>query len=189
MKKIAVYCGATKGNQIIYQKATQKLGLWIASRNMDLVYGGARVGLMGLLAKTVLKEGRKVYGIMPKEIYKRGVASKKLTSLTIVNDISLRKKKMISMADVCLALPGGIGTLEEIIDAYSWATIGDNDKPCIFFNINNYYDPLKRMFKKMVENDFLAKNTKKKLLFSNSLSEIKTFIKTYVPPKLRKYKN
>lgn len=187
LKRIAVYCGASSGSEAFYQQAAQHLGKWLVENDLDLVYGGGRVGLMGILADTVLSAGGRVYGVMPQELADREIAHQGLTSLKVVPDMSVRKKTMLTMADGCIALPGGPGTLEEIIEAYSWARIGDNENPCAFYNIHHYYDPLKTMFDQMTNQKFLTRTDRAKLLFSDSLSEIKRFMAEYVPPKVRTY--
>ncbi len=189
MKKIAVYCGASSGNNKIYQAAARKLGRWLVRENLELVYGGGGVGLMGILASEVLHNGGKVHGVMPQELVDHGAAFSELSDLEVVANMSIRKQEMLTIADGCIALPGGPGTLEEIVEAFSWARIGDNDNPCVFYNINGYYNPLKAMFDEMVQDDFLTQIDREKLLFSDSLTEILAFMTAYIPPKVRHYQN
>lgn len=186
MKKIAVYCGASAGN-ILDQRIASKIGHWLVANNYDLIYGGGGVGLMGILAKTVLEAGGKVHGYMPENLYLRGAAYQGLTDLTIVPNMAIRKQKMMAAADVCLALPGGAGTLEEIIEAYSWARVGDNPNPCILYNEDGYYDLLQQFFKQMVEKGFLSKKHYQKLCFAKNLQQLTNFIANYTPPKIRQY--
>ncbi|WP_089108421.1 TIGR00730 family Rossman fold protein [Secundilactobacillus mixtipabuli] len=185
MSKIAVYCGAATGNLPVYQEAATRLGHYLADHQLELVYGGGRVGLMHVLANTVIKAGGKVHGIMPKELVARGAAATNITDLTVVDSMSLRKQQMLELADGCIALPGGPGTLEEIVEAYSWARIGDNPNPCVFYNVNHYYDPLAAFFDQMVQQGFLTTEHREKLLFSNSLNEIFDFMNSYTPPTIR----
>ncbi|GAF35913.1 TIGR00730 family Rossman fold protein [Lentilactobacillus farraginis] len=190
MKRIAVYCGASSGNNPAFAQAAIKLGDWLVDHHLELVYGGGGIGLMGTISKRVIERGGQVHGIMPKELVDRGaelVELAKLSELTVVKNMSERKEQMMALSDGCIALPGGIGTLEEMSQAFSWARLGNNPNPCVFYNVANYYDPLKTMFDKMVENDFLTKNDRNKLLFSTSLDKIYTFMTTYVPPKIRNY--
>ncbi|WP_413627021.1 TIGR00730 family Rossman fold protein [Fructilactobacillus vespulae] len=188
MKSIAVYCGAASGNDIKYQEATKQLANWIVTNDYQLVYGGGGFGLMGLLAQTVLKLGGKVYGIMPKELFERGAAQTGLTDFEVVENMSIRKRRMLELSDACIALPGGPGTLEEISEAFSWARIGDNNNPCVLFNVFGYYDSLKDFFDEMTEKEFLTQHDRDKLLFSDSLITIDKFINSYIPPEVRKYK-
>ncbi|GAJ25789.1 lysine decarboxylase family [Liquorilactobacillus sucicola DSM 21376 = JCM 15457] len=187
MKKIAVYCGASEGNDVAYQQAAIKLGTYLATHDLELVYGGGGVGLMGILAKQVLFEGGKVHGVMPQELVERGAAFARLTDLKVVENMSVRKQTMLAISDGSIALPGGPGTLEEIIEAFSWARLGDNPNPCVFYNVNGYYNPLKTMFDEMTKKEFLTAADRKKLLFSDSLEDIFDFMAAYIPPKIRTY--
>lgn len=188
MKKIAVYCGASLGNKTIYQEQTKELGQWMSQNSYDLVYGGGNVGLMGILADTVIEKGRKVIGIMPSFLLERELAHQHITEMHEVRDMHERKRKMIDLADCYLALPGGPGTLEEISEVVSWGRVGEHQNPCIFFNVDGYYDLLEDFFDKMVTDGFLTQTDREKVFFSDSLEEIQQFIDTYTPPTIRKYK-
>ncbi|MDO4627414.1 MAG: TIGR00730 family Rossman fold protein [Pasteurellaceae bacterium] len=183
---ITVYCGANLGNQQVYQQATVDLAKWIAKCG-TLVYGGGNAGLMGLLADTVLAEGGKVIGVMPTFLQQRELAHQGLTELILVESMAERKAKMLALANVCIALPGGPGTLEEITEVYSWARIGKNTAPCICFNANGFYDPLQTLYRQMCESGFLTQADFDKLLFSQDFTEIEHFIQDYEPPMVRKY--
>lgn len=185
IKKIAIYCGAATGNLPVYQQAATELGQYLAHHQLELVYGGGSVGLMAVLADAVIAAGGKVHGVMPKNLVKRGAAADNITDLTVVDNMATRKQKMLTMADGCIALPGGPGTLEEIVEAYSWARVGDNNNPCAFYNVNHYYDPLKTLFDQMVQQGFLTAEHRSKLLFADTLPEIFNFMKTYTPPTIR----
>ncbi|MCO7176864.1 TIGR00730 family Rossman fold protein [Sporolactobacillus kofuensis] len=187
MKRIAVYCGASKGKNPIYEDYAVKLAKWITDAQCELVYGGGKVGLMGIVADTVLDHGGKVIGVMPQFLVDREIAHDQLSRLVVVNDMDERKKKMMDLSDCCMALPGGPGTLEEISEAISWARLGENASPCIFLNVNGYYDLIGRFFDQMVDEGFLSSEDRKKVLISDSFDEIKTFIETYVPPHVRTY--
>ncbi|KRL67219.1 hypothetical protein FC27_GL002066 [Companilactobacillus versmoldensis DSM 14857 = KCTC 3814] len=187
MKNIAVYCGASVGNDEMYQDATVELARWLVKNDYNLVYGGGGVGLMGILAREVLAAGGKAYGVMPQELVDRGAAYDGLTELRIVKNMSERKQTMLKMSDGCIALPGGPGTLEEIIEAFSWARLGDNNNPCILYNVGGYYDYLKQAFDLMTKKGFLTKKDRYKLFFSDSLENVGTFIECYIPPEIRQY--
>lgn len=187
MKKIAVYCGASIGNSNIYSQAAVNVADWLVAHDLDLVYGGGGVGLMGTLAREVLDQNGRVYGIMPNELVDRGAAFEGLTDLKVVSNMSIRKQQMLEASDGCLALPGGPGTLEEIIEAFSWARLGDNLNPCVLYNVNGYFNPLKEMFDNMTNQGFLTKTDREKLLFSDNLDDIYEFMQGYVPPKIREY--
>lgn len=187
MKNIAVYCGASTGNDEIYKIGAQKLGHWIVSNNYGLTYGGGRFGLMGAVANSVLAEDGFVHGIITKELADRELSHNQLTKLDIVSDMSQRKQAMLDDSVANIALPGGPGTLEEISEAFSWTIIGDSTNPCIFYNINHYYDELESFFDSMTKQGFMESKTRKTLLFSDSLTEIGQFIQSYTPPTMRNY--
>lgn len=175
------------GNNNIYEEATIKLGKWIVSNNNTLIYGGSKSGLMDVLASVVMKNGGKAIGVIPKFLMEIELAHEGLTQLIKVEDMSSRKKKMVELGDVYIALPGGPGTLEEISEVISWSRLGKNNNPCILFNENNYYDNLKHQYDLMVKEGFLSQDGRDRILFSNDLNEIDNFIKNYKIPEIRKY--
>lgn len=186
MKKMAVYCGAYAG-QPGYEQAAREVGQWLVAHDYALVYGGGGVGLMKTLADTVLDAGGIVYGIMPENLYQRGAAMAGLAHLEVVPNMAVRKQRMLDLADVCLALPGGAGTLEEISEAFSWARVGDNANPCAVYNVNHYYDQLAAFYDHMVATGFLSMADRRKLLFASTLDQLAPFIASYRPPTLRRY--
>ena len=174
--KVTVYLGANIGDSPSFKKATIALGQWIAKNGHTLVYGGSKMGLMGVLGDTVLENGGQAHGIMPQFLKDREIAYEGLTSMTIVQ------------GDLFIALPGGLGTLEEISEAIAAARVGKLDKPCVFFNLNGYYDAMKMMLDTMVAHDFLEAETAAKFLFTDDFSEIAAFVQSYEPPQLRRYR-
>lgn len=184
---VVVYCGANVGTEENYFYDTKRLGEWIAKNKHQLVYGGGGVGLMKIIADSVLDNQGSVIGVMPEFLVSRELAHKRLTNLILVDSMSQRKQKMIEMGEVFIALPGGPGTLEEITEVVSWSRIGKNDSPCIFFNSNGYYDSIQKFYNDMVDKEFLDKQDRDKILFSNSLNEIQLFIASYIPPSIRIY--
>ncbi len=185
---ITVYCGASVGNNDIYRKYAYEFGKWIAKRNDTLVYGAGNIGLMGVIADSVLQNGGDVIGVIPTFLIERELAHDKLTQTIVVDTMSERKLKMIELGDCYIALPGGPGTLEEIAEVISWARLGQNKNPCILFNVNGYYDYLKNYFDNMVLEGFLSKEDRSSVLFTDSFDEIDKFIKDYIPPVFRVYK-
>lgn len=185
---IVVYCGASLGANAQYKQAAVTLGTWIAENNHALVYGGGKVGLMGIIADTVLQAGGKVIGVIPTFLQEREIAHTDLTELHVVETMSERKQKMLALGDACIALPGGPGTLEEIIEAVSWARVGQNDCPCIFYNIADYYEQLQHFFDWMVHEEFLSLADRHNILFAHSVDEMAQFITEYTPPAVRQYK-
>ncbi|WP_348921698.1 TIGR00730 family Rossman fold protein [Enterococcus rotai] len=188
MKRMAVYCGASAGNRSVYEERTKELGRWMSKHDYGLVYGGGNVGLMGTLADTIIENGGKAIGVMPSFLIDRELAHQGITEMHIVTDMHERKRKMIDLADCYLALPEGPGTLEEITEVVSWGRVGEHQNPCVFFNVEGYYDLLADFFDKMVSEEFLSSADREKIFFSDDINQIKTFIDKYTPPEIRSYK-
>ena len=187
MRTITVYCGAVRGNSDKYERQMEKLLDWITEGGHKVVYGGGKVGLMGLLADGMLARGGEVTGVIPHFLKDREIAHEGLTEMIYTADMSQRKKVMVELGDVFVAFPGGPGTLEEIVEVISWARIGEHLNPCIVYNFEGYYDALREMFDKMVEEGFLTREDREKILFSDSKEEMDDFIENYIPPKIREY--
>lgn len=184
---ITVYCGASVGNHQVYQEKAQELAKWMAQNNHTLIYGGGNVGLMGVMADTILNDGGQAIGVMPSFLKEREIAHNRLTDLFLVENMTERKLKMIRLADAFIALPGGPGTLEKISEVISWARIGQNNKPCILYNIAGYYNHLSYLFDHMVSEGFLNQADRDQIMIDNSLSQMENFISNYRPPKIRTY--
>jgi len=173
--KIAVFCGSNTGNNPQFLHATRALGEHLASNGIDVVYGGGKVGLMGEMADTVLEHGGKVFGVIPEHLRQKEIAHNGLTELQVVAEMHERKAAMAQMADAFVALPGGAGTLEEIFEAWTWAQLGYHAKPCAFYNVFGFYDPLLQMidhmsacgFLKPVHSDMLIKADTPEALLSS----------------------
>ncbi|MDD5953144.1 MAG: TIGR00730 family Rossman fold protein [Oscillospiraceae bacterium] len=185
--KIAVYCGANKGKNPAYHGAASCIGRWIAERGDTLVYGGSSIGMMGVLADAVLQGGGQVIGVVPSFLLEREPPHPHLTQVITVETMSERKRKMASLGEAFLALPGGPGTLEEITEVISWSRIGQNPYPCIFWNTDGYYDPLRQQYQRMVEDGFFTAEDFAKILFTTDLGEMECFIQDYTPPSFRSY--
>lgn len=160
MTTVCVYCGSSMGTDPAYAEATTRLATSIASRGLRLVYGGARAGLMGLLADTVLEQGGEVEGVIPQVLVEWEVAHQGLTALHIVDSMHDRKAKMAELSDAFIALPGGIGTLEELIEVYTWSYLGIHDKPLGLVNTNGYYDGFTAFLDHSVTEGFLKPGTR-----------------------------
>jgi len=183
--KIAIYCGSSMGNNKNFEKKTKELGKFLALNGIDLVYGGGKVGLMGVIANSFMENGAKVYGIIPKKLKEKEIAHTNITELKIVNNMHERKAMMANLADAFIALPGGTGTLEEIFEAWTWSQIGYHLKPCAFFNIEGFYDKLFEMLEYIKENGFLKKEHINMLIKTDSKEKLLEAIKAYKPPKQR----
>lgn len=140
--KIAVFCGSSMGKKAGYAEVARELGRKMAQQGHSLVYGGGHTGLMGTIADSVLAAGGEVYGVIPTSLVNKEVAHTGLTELFVVDNMHQRKAKMAALADAFIALPGGVGTLEEIFEAWTWAYLDYHHKPSIFLNVLGYYEPL-----------------------------------------------
>ena len=177
--RITVFCGANNGKSELYKENAIELGKWIANKNHTLVYGGGKIGLMGVIADTVLENSGEVIGIMPQFLVDREISHTGITEFVIVDDMSERKTQLVDLGDAFIALPGGPGTLEEISQVISWVRVGKKDAPCILMNVNGYYDFLEQYFDKMVEEGFLTNEDRKRTLFTANLEEMEEFIANY----------
>lgn len=180
---IAVFCGSSNGNKEDFVKQTKELGKYFAQNGMDIVYGGGNVGLMGAIADSVMENGGKVYGVIPEYLRDKELAHYGITHLDVVPGMHERKALMAQKADAFVALPGGVGTLEEIFEVWTWAQLGFHTKPCAFFNINGFYNKLFEMIDTLCENQFMKEEYSKKLIKTDSKEELLKAIKEYVPPK------
>ncbi len=142
MKAIAVYCGASHGANPLYADAARQLGRAMVDRNIALVYGGGNVGLMGVIADEVLRLGGEVTGVIPQALMEREVGHQGLTRQFVVKDMHERKAMMASLSDGFIAMPGGMGTLEELFEMLTWSQLGIHSKPVGVFNVNGFYDKL-----------------------------------------------
>jgi len=153
---VCVYCGSHNGARTEYMAAARHLGQLLAELKIQLIYGGSSVGLMGVLADSVLAEGGRVTGIIPEQLAERELAHRELTQLHTVRDMHQRKALMAEMADAFIAMPGGMGTLEELFEALTWAQLGIHGKPCGVLNILGYYDRLLEFLDHQVEEEFVT---------------------------------
>ena len=153
---ICVYCGSRPGAQVQYVESAQRLGRLIGERGWRLVYGGGKVGLMGTVADAVLAAGGEVVGIIPETLMRREVGHRGLTELHVVQTMHQRKQMMAERADAFVALPGGIGTLEELFEVWTWRQLGYHDQPIGLLNAQGYYDKLLAFMAHTVEEDFLT---------------------------------
>lgn len=174
--KITVFLGSSTGNSPVYEKAAEELGAWIGDNGHTLIYGGASVGLMGTLADAVLAGHGKVIGIMPEFMVDGHKNHLSLTEFRIVKDMTERKKMLLEEGDAFIAMPGGPGTLEEISDAVSSVRLRLFDKPCLFYNIDHYYDPMKDMFEKMIEEGFVDRNEISQVSFPENPADIRNIL-------------
>ena len=164
MKSLCVFCGSSPGNRPTYAALAVRTGELIARRGLKLVYGGGRVGLMGALADAALAAGGRVVGVIPQMLIDREVGHAGLSELHVVHTMSERKLLMGDLSDAFLALPGGIGTMDELFEAWTWTQLGLHRKPCALLNLDGYYDPLLEFLDRAVDEGFLQPQYRAALL-------------------------
>ncbi|MTH15509.1 TIGR00730 family Rossman fold protein [Flavobacterium sp. LC2016-01] len=187
MKRITVFCGSSFGTEEIYKEQATLLGKTLAKENIELVYGGANVGLMGAVADGALSENGTVIGVLPNFLRSKEIAHHGLTELILVESMHERKTKMNDLCDGVIALPGGFGTLEELFEMLTWAQLGLHKKPIAVLNINGFYDSLVQLTETMVEKGLLKDANQKMLLVSNNIEDLLNKMKNYVPPTVGKW--
>ena len=173
---ITVYLGSNEGNDPILKSAVCELGKWIGENGNTLIYGGSESGLMGELAKSVLKTGSKVIGVEPQFFIDAGFEFDGLTELIITKDMSERKAKMIELGDAFIAFPGGTGTLEEITEVMSKVSLKHLNAPCILYNLNGYYNDLKALLDHMIEKGLSSKKRQEGIYFADDLAQVKAIV-------------
>ena len=171
VKRLAVYCGSAPGSDELFAQATRATASAMVARRVDLVYGGGRLGLMGLIADSVLAEGGRVYGVIPAALVDLEVAHTGVTELFRVADMHERKAKMTDLADAFLALPGGIGTLDELFEAWSWNALGYHAKPFCLLNVGGFWDGLIHFMDHATDSGFLSASRRKQLLVADTPDE------------------
>lgn len=172
MRQICVFCGSNLGFDSCYAAAAVELGQTLAARSIGLVYGGSSIGLMGALADAVLANGGKVIGIITRGLVEKEVAHEGLSELRVVKTMHERKTIMANLADGFVALPGGLGTLDELFEALTWGQLGIHKKPCAILNIGGYFDDLLRFFDGMEAKGFIPKRHRDMILVANSTDEL-----------------
>jgi len=187
MKRICVFCGSNPGKNPVYLEAAKNLGLFLVEKNIELVFGGGRVGLMGKIADTVMGNGGRVVGIIPKSLADKEVAHEGLTELHVVDSMHTRKAMMADLSDGFIALPGGFGTFEELCEIITWAQLGFHSKPCGFLNIGGYYDPLIELFDKATHERFVRPEHRKLVLIESDIAKMYKLMAGYQPPTLEKW--
>lgn len=158
LSSVCVYCGSSFGAQPAYRAAAEEMGRTIAGAGLDLVYGGGSVGLMGVVADAALAAGGRVVGIIPRGLFRTEVAHPGLTELIEVTSMHERKMAMFERSDAFVALPGGLGTLEELTETATWAQIGLHDRTIVTLDVDGYWDPLHRLLAEFVERGFLKRS-------------------------------
>lgn len=179
MKRIAVFCGSSTGNDEEYTIAAKSLGSALVKNRLGLVFGGGLIGLMGVIARRMLEIGGEVIGVIPEELYKKQLALPELTDLRIVESMHERKAVIADLSDGFIAMPGGLGTIEEIFEALTWTQLGIHTKPCGFLNVRNYFNHLIEFLDHMSAQNFIDKNHRSMILMEEDPEVILTKIKSY----------
>lgn len=189
MKRITVFCGSSFGTDEIYKQQATLLGETLAKQDIELVYGGANVGLMGAVADGVLNNGGKVIGVLPNFLRSKEIAHLGLTELILVESMHERKTKMNDLCDGVIALPGGFGTLEELFEMVTWAQLGLHKKPIAILNINSFYDSLIQLTEVMVSKGLLKDVNQQMLLVSDNIDDLLHKMNNYQAPTVGKWIN
>lgn len=184
---IAVFCGSSAGHDAIYSQLAIELADCLIQRDMTLVYGGATVGLMGILADRMLSQSGRVIGVMPQSLVDKEIAHHGLTKLYIVNSMHERKALISDISQAFVMLPGGAGSLDEFFEMYTWAQLGYHQKPCAILNVNHYYDDLLRFLDKTVEEGFVRAVHRNMVLVDDSPSGLLKQMDAYEAPTYTKW--
>jgi uncharacterized protein (TIGR00730 family) len=187
MNRICVFTGSSPGAHSEYAKAAEELGFELVAREYELVYGGANVGLMGIIADAVLARGGKVTGVIPTDLAAHEIAHEGLSELRVVSSMHERKLVMSELSNAIIALPGGLGTLEELFEMLSWAQLGMHKKPCGLLNIRGYFDQLLGFLDHAQSQRFITPEHRSMLLSQSEAATLLDQIETYSPPSVEKW--
>ncbi len=185
--RVCVFCGSSAGFSGVYRSAAAELGRFLSEQGLGLVYGGGRIGLMGVVADAVLAQGGQVIGIIPQPMIAREIWHSGLTELRVVPSMHARKSLMAELADAFIALPGGFGTLEEFCEMVTWSQLGIHRKPCGLLNVDGYYDPLLQMFDRAVAEGFLKRENRELVLAAPDSRRLLEQMQAFEPVVVRKW--
>ncbi len=187
MKRVTVFCGSSSGTDESFEYRARALGATLARVRIGVVYGGAKVGLMGAVARGALENGGEVIGVLPYFLQSKEIAHDKLTRLILVDTMHERKMKMHELSDGIIALPGGYGTMEEFFEMLTWAQLGLHRKPVALLNIDGFFDPLLHMVHTMVRKGFLKEVNREMLLVGDNPDTLLFEMKNYRAPRVPKW--
>jgi hypothetical protein len=183
--RVCVFCGSSPGKGAFYQDAAREVGAAFAERGVELVYGGAKAGTMGVLADAVLAAGGEAHGVIPRGLVDREIAHPGLTTLKVVADLHERKAGMSALADAYLVLPGGVGTLEELFEVWSWALLGLHTKPVALLDVGGFYQPMLRFLENISAEGFLADEFREMLIVTADVAKALERFADYLPPRTK----
>ncbi|MDB3913951.1 TIGR00730 family Rossman fold protein [Flavobacteriaceae bacterium] len=183
MKKIVVFCGSSLGFNPIYKNAAVELGNYFVNNDITLIYGGGKIGMMGVLSETILKKGGNVIGIIPSLLKKEEVVNKNVTELIITKTMSERKVMMSKLTDGYISLPGGFGTLDELFEGLTLGQLHIEQKPNGILNVNGFFNHTLKQLDHMVSEGYLKKGNKEMLLVGTNVSELMLKMDAYIAPK------
>lgn len=172
LTSVCVYCGSREGDDPRYRTAATQLGKSLADNGLRLVYGGGSIGLMGTVAKACLDAGGKVTGVIPRFLEEREVMLRRVEDLVITDDMHERKRRMFEEADAFVALPGGIGTLEEVVEMITWAQLGRHKKPVLLADIGGFWGPLTELLDHMIGEGFITQQSMIRYLIASEVGQI-----------------
>lgn len=187
IRRVCVFCGSNTGSDPAYVEAAQALGQLFARKGIALVYGGGSVGLMGVLADAVLAAGGEAIGVIPQALWAREVGHRGLTDLRIVETMHERKAMMADLADAFIALPGGLGTLEEIFEVWTWAQLGLHQKPLGFLDVNGFYAPLMEFIDRAVRSRFVRDEHRAIAMIARDPEALLKRFESWQPPRVAKW--
>ncbi len=182
MKCITVFCGSSFGKNEIYKRTAYELGKSLAINGINLIYGGASVGLMGAVADGTIENGGHAVGVLPRFLSDRELAHKRLTELILVDTMHERKYKMSQLCDGVIAMPGGFGTIEELFEMLTWAQLGLHQKPIGILNIDGFYNSLLKFVDDMVETGFLKSINREFVIVDKDIESLLNKMRNYTPP-------
>ncbi|OEL17164.1 putative cytokinin riboside 5'-monophosphate phosphoribohydrolase LOGL10 [Dichanthelium oligosanthes] len=180
-KRICVFCGSSQGKKRSYHDAAIELGNELVARGVDLVYGGGSIGLMGLVSQAVYDGGRHVIGVIPKTLMTPEISGETVGEVRPVADMHQRKAEMARQSDAFIALPGGYGTLEELLEVITWAQLGIHHKPVGLLNVDGYYNSLLTFIDKAVEEGFINPSARRIIVLAPTAQELMDKLEEYVP--------
>ena len=187
LQRVCVYCASNDGARPEYLASARQIGTLLAERGMAVVYGGGRVGLMGALADAALGAGGEVIGVMPHALVQREVAHHGLTALHVVDSMHERKALLAEMADAFVALPGGLGTLEEFFETWTWAQLGVHQKPVGLLDVADYWRPLVTMLEHVEAEGFMRGTPREWLVIDTDPTSLLDRLATFQPPRMRRW--